>query len=486
LSCQIAAGSVHSLLQHKEQMKIQFIGATESVTGSKHLVVTEKGKQVLLDCGLFQGMGKETAPLNAQLGLDPTKIEAVLLSHGHIDHSGNLPYLVKSGFSGRIYCTPATRDVCEILLLDSARIQEHDVAYINEKRKEKGLKPIKPLYTTRHVEICMRRFKTVPLNTEFRLNDELAFHFTDAGHIIGAAAIHLTAQENGKTTRLSYTGDVGRYHDLLLNPPAPFAQADYIICESTYGNKLHATALDAEPELARLVQYTCLEKKGRLIIPSFSLGRTQEIVYVLERLRNKKLLPGIGVYVDSPLSSKATEVVRKHTECYNPQVKEYLRADPEPFSFHGLSYIENVEDSKALNAHDEPCIILSASGMADAGRIKHHIKHAVGDAKNTILIVGYCSPRSLGSDLEQGNPQVHIFGEVFDVKAEVRTLYAFSAHADYRELLRYLSCQDAARVKKVFLVHGEAEGKSELRQRLLDEGYAGVVIPEKGEVFELP
>lgn len=466
-------------------MRLKCIGATQSVTGSKHLLMTAKGRQVLLDCGMYQGMGKETAPLNAQLGINPAQIEAVLLSHGHIDHSGNLPYLVKSGFTGKIYCTPATRDVCEILLLDSAKIQENDIAFINKKRAEKGREPIKPLYTTQHVELCMRRFKTISPDTEFQLNDELSFHFTEVGHIIGAASIHVTAKENGKTTRLSYTGDVGRYHDLLLQRPKAFVQADHILCESTYGNKLHETALNAEEELLSLVKYTCVQKKGRLIIPSFSLGRTQEIVYVLEKLKNKKLLPPVKVYVDSPLSSKATDIVKKHSECYNDEVRDYLRTDPEPFSFTGLSYIEQVEDSKALNEHDEPCVILSASGMADAGRIKHHIRHAVTDAKNTILIVGYCTPRSLGADLEAGNKQVHIFGEVFEVKAEVRTLYAFSAHADYVELIRYLSCQDKARVKTLFLVHGEEEAKQVFRRKLIAEGYPRVVIAEKGAVVEL-
>lgn len=467
-------------------MQLKFIGAIEGVTGSKHLLITEKRRQILLDCGLYQGMGKETDPMNRHLGLNPAQIEAVILSHAHIDHCGNLPTLVREGFKGKIYCTPATRDVCEILLLDSAHIHESDIKYINKKRLQKGHDLLKPLYTVKHVELCMRHFKTIPYESEFHLNDEISFHFTDVGHIIGAASVHITARESGKTTKLSFTGDVGRYTDLILKRPSPFTQADHIICESTYGNKLHDGQEDASARLLSIVKDTCLVKKGKVIIPSFSLGRTQELLYVIDQLKNQKLLPvNLRVYVDSPLSSKATEVVKKHPECFNEKLKEYIHSDPEPFNFPGLTFIEEVEDSKALNESDEPCIIISASGMADAGRVKHHIKKNVVDAKNTILIVGYCSPRSLAADLEAGKPQVHIFGEIFDVKARVESLHSFSAHADYLELIRFLSCQDKEKVKTLFLVHGETEAKSAFRERLLKEGYKNVIIGEKGMTQDL-
>jgi metallo-beta-lactamase family protein len=467
-------------------MILKFIGAAEGVTGSKHLLITEKRRQILLDCGLYQGMGKETDPMNRHLGLNPSEIEAVILSHAHIDHCGNLPNLVKQGFTGKIYCTPATRDVCEILLLDSAHIHESDIKYLNKKRLAKGQEPLKPLYTVKHVELCMRHFKPIPYDSEFHLNDEISFHFTDVGHIIGAASIHVTAKENGKTTRLSFTGDVGRYNDLILKRPSPFTQADYIICESTYGNRLHDQAEDATAKLLSIVNETCLDKKGKVVIPSFSLGRTQEILYVLDQLKNKKLLPvDLRVYVDSPLSSKATEIVKKHPECFNEKLKEYIISDPEPFNFPGLTFIEEVEDSKALNKSEEPCIIISASGMADAGRIKHHIKKTVVDPKNTILIVGYASPRTLAANLEAGNQQVHIFGEIFDVKARVESLHSFSAHADYLELIRFLSCQDKEKVKTIFLVHGDEEAKKEFKERLLKEGFKNVVIGQKGLSVQL-
>ena len=325
-------------------MKLKFIGATETVTGSKHLLLTEKGKQILLDCGQFQGMGKETDVMNRHLGLNPEALEAVILSHAHIDHSGNLPFLVKEGFRGKIYCTPATYDVCEVLLMDSAHIHESDIRFINKRRIKKGMEPLKPLYTTNDVERCMKHFKPVPYNSEFRINDELSFHFTDVGHIIGAASVHVTATENGKTTKLSFTGDVGRYNDLILKAPLPFGQADYIISESTYGDRLHEERGNEEARLLSIVTETCINKKGKLIIPAFSLGRTQEIVYVLDRLKNKKLLPALKVFVDSPLSTKATEIVQKHKECFNEELWEYIKNDPKPFCFEGIKYIEESEE----------------------------------------------------------------------------------------------------------------------------------------------
>jgi len=466
-------------------MKLKFIGATETVTGSKHLILTEKGKQFLLDCGLYQGLGKETDTLNRHLGVNPAHIEAVILSHAHIDHSGNLPLLMKNGFMGKIYCTPATYDACEILLLDSAHIHESDIRYINKRRLKKGFDPLKPLYTTKDAEECMKRFRPLPYNHEFHLCDELSFHFTDVGHIIGAAAIQLSANEEGKKIKLSFSGDVGRYNDLILKAPENFSQADYIICESTYGNSVHENPENTEQKLRDIILSTCIEKKGKLIIPAFSLGRTQELVYILNNLKNKNLLPQVKVFVDSPLSSKATQVMRKHTECFNESVKVSLHQDPDPFDFPDLKYIEDTDESKFLNEIQEPCIIISASGMGDAGRVKHHLSNSIGNPNNTVLIAGYCSPGTLGADLLAGHKQVHIFGEVFDVKSAVESIQSLSAHADSADLLRFLSCQDKEKVKKIFLVHGEPEAKTGLRTLLAREGYKEVIIPEKGESFVL-
>ncbi len=466
-------------------MKVKFIGATETVTGSKHLIITEKGKQILLDCGLYQGMGKETDALNRSLGVNPEHIEAVILSHAHIDHSGNLPYLVKNGFKGKIYCTPATYDVCEILLLDSAHIHESDIRFTNKRRLKKGMELVEPLYTTHDAELCLKHFKPVPYDAEFHLNDEISFHFTDVGHIIGSASVNITANENGKKTKLTFTGDVGRYTDLLLKTPSPFQQADYIICESTYGDKLHDDEKNAEQKLLGVVLRTCIEKKGKLIIPAFSLGRTQEIVFALNKLKNEKRLPDIKVYVDSPLSTSATDIVRKHPECFNENLQEYIRTDPDPFGFNNLKYIREPEESKALNFSKEPCIIISASGMCDAGRVKHHLMNGIGNPANTVLIVGYCSPRTLGSHLLSGQKTVRIFGDDFEVKAEIETILSYSAHADYKELLKFLSCQDKKKVKKIFLVHGEENSKISFKEKLLKDGYSSVEIPVKSQSFQL-
>lgn len=466
-------------------MKVKFIGATETVTGSKHLIITEKGKQILLDCGLYQGMGRETDELNRNLGLNAEKIDAVILSHAHIDHSGNLPFLVKEGFKGKIYCTDATFDVCEILLMDSAHIQESDVRYINKRRLKRNLGLIKPLYTTKDAERCLKRFKPLPYGSEFYLNDELSFHFSDVGHITGSAAVHITSHEEGKNTVLSFTGDVGRYTDLLLKSPEPFIQSDYIICESTYGDKLHDQQEDAAVKLLEVVANTCVEKKGKLIIPAFSLGRTQEIVFVLDKLKNEGKLPNIKIFVDSPLSVSATEIVRKHPEAFNEELREYIKKDPDPFGFNNLTYIQDSTESKELNEIEEPCIIISASGMADAGRVKHHIRNSISDPKNTILMVGFCAPFTLGARLLEGQKEVHIFGEFFKVLADIQVIHSYSAHADYSELLRYLSCQSKEKVKNIFLVHGETESKVEFKEKLETEGYKTITIPQKGETFKL-
>lgn len=466
-------------------MKIKFIGATESVTGSKHLLLTEKGRQILLDCGLYQGMGKATDELNRHLGLNPSNIEAVILSHGHIDHCGNLPSLVKQGFNGKIYCTPATFDVCSILLLDSANIHESDVNFINKRRKKKGEPPIKPLYTVHDAEKCLKHFKAIPYNTNFHLNDELAFEFSENGHIIGSAAVNITANESGRITRLTFTGDIGRYSDPLLKPPGTFPQADYIICESTYGNRLHDKLGDSESKLLEILRSTCVGNRGKLVIPAFSLGRTQEILYLFDKLKNKGVLPEVNIYVDSPLSAKATEIVRKHPESFNEELKAYLEKDSNPFGFDTLKYIQDVEESKVLNELHEPCVIISASGMADAGRVKHHIANAIGSTRNTILLTGYCAPNTLGAKLMQGNKQVHIFGDFYDVKARVESILSLSAHADYSEIIRFLSCQDKSKVKKIFLVHGDTDAKVSLKEKLLAERYMDVSIPVKGESFGL-
>lgn len=467
-------------------MEIKFLGATETVTGSKHLLITSSGKKILLDCGLYQGMGKETDQLNRHLRLNPKEIEAVILSHAHIDHSGNLPLLVKEGFKGKIYCTEATEAVCKILLMDSAHIHENDVVYVNKRRKKQGYEPFEPLYTVKDAERCLKRFKKVPLDADIMLNDEVKLKFTDAGHILGSAVTNLTLIQNSHPPiNLTYTGDIGRYGDLLLKDPAPFPQAHYIICESTYGNKLHEKRLDSTEALLSFVNRICIQKKGKLIIPAFSLGRTQEIVYALNNLFNSGRLPKVKIFVDSPLSVSATDVMFEFRKNLNNEVQQLLKKDHDPFGFETLTYITEVEDSKAINESNEPCIIISSSGMMDAGRVKHHLKQCLPNSNNGVLVVGYCSPNSIGGKLLRGDKEIKIFGELTAVEAEIQLISSYSAHADYEEMLRFLECQNKQHVKTIFLVHGEDEAKIEFKKTLEANKFKHVMIPFKGESVKL-
>ena len=467
-------------------MDIKFLGATETVTGSKHLVTTDSGFNILLDCGLYQGGGKESDILNRNLNLNPSEIDVVILSHAHIDHSGNLPLLVREGFLGSIYCTPPTLEVVEILLYDSAKIHENDIEFINKKREQRNQPPLKPLYTTKDVDRCMKHFKTVPYHADFHLSNDATLTFTDAGHILGSAVVNLKLKKSdSQIIHLTFTGDVGKYNDLLLKNPETFPQADYIICESTYGDRLHEVEIDAEAHLLRVIINTCVEKKGKLIIPAFSLGRTQEIVFILDKLKNKGLLPNIKVYVDSPMSANITDIMRDNVSCFNEKLQEYIKKDPDPFGFKNLIYIREKVDSIALNASKEPCIIISASGMMDAGRIKHHLANNISDSKNTVLVVGYCTPNSLGGHIRDGKKMVKIFGEMHEVKADVEIIDSYSAHADYKELIRFLSCQDKKIVKKIFLVHGDPNSKISFKEKLIKEGYREVIIPIHSETFSL-
>ena len=460
-------------------MTIQFFGAARTVTGSKHLLTTTTGTQVLLDCGLFQGI--ETDALNLNFGFSPADVDFLVVSHAHIDHTGLLPKLVKDGFAGAIYATPATFALCQLMLADSARIQESDLKRINERRARQGREQIEALYTPSDVIETLSRFKTVNYHEIFYLTPEIAVLFTDAGHLLGSASVSLSIHENEQTTRLFFSGDIGRPHDKILRSPQKFPQADYIICESTYGNRLHETETDTKARLLEIVESTCVAKKGKLIIPAFSVDRTQELIYMLDQLSSEGLLPQIKVFIDSPLSVNATKVMREHEECFNPEILAYIKKDGDAFDFPNLHYVSAVEDSKKINDLKEPCIIISSSGMAEAGRVKHHIRHNIEDPNSTVLLVGYCTPNSLGGQLKAGDKTVKIFGENYQVNARVERMDAFSAHADYSEMIQYLDCQNKAAVKRVFLVHGEYEVQQDFQKKLLAEGYSDVYIPEMKE-----
>ncbi|WP_153796497.1 MBL fold metallo-hydrolase RNA specificity domain-containing protein [Foetidibacter luteolus] len=466
-------------------MKIAFHGAARTVTGSKHLITLKNGKQVLLDCGLFQGMGQETDAMNAEFGFEADKVDYLLLSHAHIDHSGLIPKLVKDGFRGKIFCTPATKDLAVILLEDSAEIQRDDIRFINKKRARQGKPPIEPLYTPQDAQDALPLFETVNYGEWFAIEKDIEVLYTDAGHIIGSAAVHLRVKEDGETTQVSFSGDVGRYRDIILRSPDTFPQADYIILESTYGSSLHEDIFETADMLHKWIEKTCVQKKGKLIIPAFSVGRTQELLYFLNQLSIEKRLPRIPVFVDSPLSREATDVVKSHPENFNNRIQKLLQVDDDPFGFDGLHFIKTSDESKLINEYHGPCIIISASGMADAGRIKHHIMNNIGDGENTILIVGYCEPSSLGGRLMNGAKQVRIFGEYFDVKAEVGVMRSMSAHGDYDDLCQFLACQDLSLIKTLFLVHGEFDVQEEFQRRLLKKGLQNVRIPERHEVYGL-
>jgi metallo-beta-lactamase family protein len=465
-------------------MKIAFHGAARTVTGSKHLITLKNNNQILLDCGLFQGMGHVTDKLNDYFGFDAKKVTYLILSHAHIDHCGLLPKLVADGFNGKIFCTAATMDLGRILMMDSAKIQMQDADF-SSRHLHEGEEMEEALYTDEDVTKTLSLMKIVEYEEDFKIDENIRLKFTDAGHILGSAAVHLTINEDGKTTRITFSGDVGRYGDLLLKSPQQFDQADYILMESTYGDSLHKDLDPIEDMLLEIIKNTCEVKKGKVIIPAFAVGRTQELLYALNGLELKGKLPNVSYYVDSPLSSKATEILKSHPEVYNNGVKEILKVDHDIFGFKGLRFIESVEESKALNQDPRPCVIISASGMADAGRVKHHIRNNIGNTKNTILMVGYCEPNSLGGQLIAGKKVVEIFKDEYDVKAEIQSIKSMSAHGDYDDLLMFLSCQDPAQVKQLFLVHGEYEVQQNFATRLKDHGFKHVAIPEYHQEFEI-
>ena len=487
-------------------MKIQFLGATREVTGSKHLITTDSGHTILLDCGMYQGKGMETDADNRDLGFDPKTLDCVVLSHAHIDHSGLIPYIVKLGFKGDIYCTPATRDLCALMLTDTAFIQEQDVRMYNKKidkqhpHKEKGKTyKIEPLYTQNDVNKAMRQFVTYSYDRRFRIFDDVLLTFTNSGHMLGGAICSLEIYEEDKDTnggsspatrrwkRLTYTGDIGRAYSHILPPPQLFPQCDYLICESTYGDRLHEEAKVTEEQLLGVVDDTCNYRKGQLLIPSFSVGRTQEIVYVLNQLYNDGRLPHIPVYVDSPMSTNATQIFRMYPEELSDEVRETLQVDPDPFGFNTLRYITDIRESKMLNHKEEPCIIISASGMLEAGRIKHHVANHISDPRCTILIVGYCAPTTLGARIQEpGLKWISIFGLDRRIKAQITKIEGFSGHGDYKEMIDYLSRSLMIdKVQRTFIVHGEEQAAQTYKDHLYEAGFRNISVPEKGEIVEL-
>jgi len=428
-------------------------------------------------------MYSETDPLNRNWGFNPAEVNYVFISHAHVDHSGLLPKLVKDGFHGTIYATPATIDILRVLLLESANIQKQDLYMLNKKRREEGRKLLEPLYTAEDVQNTFQYLKPVHYYQAIQVDEDIVLEFFDIGHIVGSATVYLALTENGNKKTLVYSGDVGRYGDPILHSPQPFPHADYIVIESTYGNKLHNRTETYAEELLKNIENTCLQKQGKLIIPAFSVGRTQELLYALNDLELDGRLPALNYYVDSPMSIKVTEIVKKHPDCFNRSVRKMLLKGDDPFNFKGLHYVTDKRESQALNTDNKPSVIISASGMAEAGRVKHHIANSIENWRNTIMFIGYCEPSSLGAKLKRRPETVGIFGSQYNVRAEIVTINSMSAHADYNDLCQYLACQDAQEVKRVFIVHGEPDVQVEFKKRLMKKGFLDVTIPELHQEF---
>lgn len=467
-------------------MTLDFLGATEEVTGSKFMLTTKKGAKILLDCGMYQGKGLETDKMNRDLGFNPKDVDFLLLSHAHIDHSGLIPYIYKLGFRGKVFCTPATRDLCAIMLADSGRIQEADAKQFNKKKDRIDKEPIEPIYTEKDAAECMSQFVSIPRQLKFNITEDVSIEFFETGHMLGSSAIYITFKEGRKVRTLCYTGDVGRYNKRILPDPIDFPYADYIITESTYGDRLHSTLDDADQQLMLVVKDACAKRLGKLLIPSFAIGRTQEIVYTLHRLKQAGNLPDIEIFVDSPLACSATNIYRLHDENFNTDIRMFMENTKDPFGFDNLTYVRSVDDSKRLNTYNRPCIIISASGMMEAGRIKHHLANNIEDPKTTILCVGYCSPTTLGAKIMRGDKVVSIFGEEHKVRAHLESIDAYSGHADYKELIQYLSCQKGnKKLKKIFIVHGEGEVRDAYAKHLKDAGFKQAYVPSFLEQTEL-
>ena len=458
-------------------MKIAFHGAARTVTGSKHLLTLNNGTQILLDCGMFQGMGELTDDLNSSFGFEAKEVNYLLLSHAHIDHTGLIPKLVKEGFTGKIYCTAATRDLTMLLLEDSADIQRNETQIHNTHRRRYD-NVIEPLYTLEDVAKTATLFQIVDFDNWITIEDGVDVFYNNTGHIIGAAGITVRVTQNQETKTLHFSGDVGRYRDVILCSPQCFPKADFILIESTYGDSVHNDLFNSISILSDHIKHTCVEKKGKLIIPAFSVGRTQELLYFLNQLSLENRLPPIPVFVDSPLSFETTQVVKKYPNLLNERLQKVLETDKDPFDFPGLRFIQAVEESKQLKNMREPCIIISASGMADAGRIRHHIKNNIEFKQNTILLVGYCDPQSLGGQLMRGVKEVDINGQAYAVNAEVEVMRSMSAHGDVNDLCHYLSCQETDSVSTVFLVHGEYDVQQKFAKKLTLKGYEHVLIPD--------
>ncbi|MGI8604685.1 MAG: MBL fold metallo-hydrolase RNA specificity domain-containing protein [Verrucomicrobiales bacterium] len=462
-------------------MKIKFCGAAGTTTGSQHLIEAN-GRRILLDCGLYQGKRSAWRERNEHFLFDPGAVDAVVLSHAHIDHSGNLPNLSKQGFRGNIYCTFATRDLCQIMLADSAKIQEGDIRWLNKQRARKNLSPLAPLYTPPDAERCLRQFVNFDYHRPMLIADGVQLTFIDAGHLLGAAQVILDVTENGKTRRLMFSGDVGRGNDVLLRDPENAEKVDFLIMESTYGGREHELPTRAHEKIAEVLS-RALQGNGKVIIPAFAVERTQQLIWVLNNLLEEKRIPMVPIFVDSPLAVDATEIFRLHPECFNQEIYDFLFSRRNPFQFDNLTLIRSEKGSRELNSLKQPAIIIAASGMCEAGRVLHHLKNNLSDPGTTVLFVGYCAEQTLGWKLRQGFKEVNVFGEPHQVNAAIETLDSFSGHADHSELLDYFGRMGGSR-EQVWLVHGEPQRSLALCTALRAQHPGQVEIAAMGQTVE--
>jgi len=471
-----------------KQPSVTFHGAAQTVTGSMHIVM-HRGETILLDCGIFHGRRDEARKRNSTFPFDPSTISAVVLSHAHIDHSGNLPTLVRQGFRGRVFSTPATMSLCRVMLKDSAYIQERDAEYVTKKHRKKGLPPVTPLYTQEDVEATLPLFSAIPYSTPFDVTEHVRARFEDAGHILGSASVSLTLQGSSAPIHLAFTGDLGRPGLPILRDPVfigDWDPIDYLICESTYGGRRHAPVAEMQDQLLDPFRRAC-ERGGKIVIPAFSVGRTQELVYCFHQLIQDGKIEEIPMFVDSPLSVNVTDVFRRHPECFDRETWELIQAseDGDAFGFKRLRYIRNVEESKELNERKGPFVVIAASGMCEAGRVVHHLAHAVSDPRAMVMIVGYQADHTLGKKLVVKEPTLSIFGEPHDLRAEVVVLNSFSAHADRTELAEYVRKFSPAAMRGISLVHGDPDQARVLETALRSMGFRSVQIPARGDRVEL-
>lgn len=467
-------------------IEIQFAGAAQTVTGSMHLVRT-RGATVLLDCGLFQGRRRESFEKNSRLAVDAQSVDVVVLSHAHIDHSGALPILFKNGYRGSVFVTPATRDLLAVMLEDAAMIQQQDARYINKEieRGNAAMDPVEPLYSPEDVAATMREVIAVPYRKRVNIAPGVDLTMLDAGHVLGSAIVCLDVDDDGKTKRIVFTGDLGRRHMPILRDPEIPSGGEFLITESTYGDRLHAPIAQMDDDLAAVLQRTH-GRGGKVVIPSFALERAQEIVFALKRLRKQGRMPPMRVYVDSPLTVKITDVFRMHPDVLDEDARQWISGDDGPFDFPGLTYVSDVEESKQLDMSRDPSVIISASGMCESGRVLHHLKATVESSQNTVLIVGYQAPHTLGRRLVEKRARVRIFGVERERRAEVVVLNGFSAHADQNDLIDFAeAARDRGPLRQVALVHGEPKAQNVLRQLLEDRRFPTLHVPAPGDVVRV-